>query len=592
MPHGLSKYDKVDELPDQPVPTAARRWFWALGAGLGLLGAGAAVYWLSVRPAAGSSLVASGPAAVNASVEALENRRREIDAELARLGKRGAEDQVRALLTEAVALQKTLVATRVSPLPEDTNRLDQWQAQLAAHQASAWLRLSEKAESAARALGPAEAAAARGKWREAWQWQQAINRSAVPANLKNLPREARLEREWQRVAAEARLAAAAAAQTRAQAALVAAQWGEAQTGFAQARELYRQLDAEFPQSGLGPPATIQAIETGLVAARTGQALAGVESFWQAAQTAAREGRVEEADRQYEAAARAQQQFNAEFPGGPGASTERLAAIESARQGLRARQLAATALELDARAAGHRRRRENFQSQQLLTEAATALEAISARYPLATGVETDLRRRVAWLQARADDLAGVQDQVYDALRALPGADGAALLRTEVGQALFARVMKQNPSRQEDFARPVESVTLAEAEEFCERLGWVLGARVRLPTVEEFKAALGEQAAGADAWGAENSPGQSQPMATKPANAAGFYDLLGNVAEWLAAGAGDQAVVAGGSYADSRAQLQRVPLNAVVKTKRAPTIGFRVVVEVVLAGPAETVSPPAP
>jgi formylglycine-generating enzyme required for sulfatase activity len=131
--------------------------------------------------------------------------------------------------------------------------------------------------------------------------------------------------------------------------------------------------------------------------------------------------------------------------------------------------------------------------------------------------------------------------------------------------------------------VDSVTHAEAGEFCQRLGWVLGATVRLPTEPEFRQAVGNAAATAvNAWGLENGPGKSQPAGEKPANLLGFHDLLGNVAEWLAADAGaDTALVAGGSFAESRGQLQALPMRRAPKIERARTNGFRVVVEIDLA-----------
>ncbi|MBI2496411.1 MAG: SUMF1/EgtB/PvdO family nonheme iron enzyme [Opitutae bacterium] len=163
--------------------------------------------------------------------------------------------------------------------------------------------------------------------------------------------------------------------------------------------------------------------------------------------------------------------------------------------------------------------------------------------------------------------------------LPGSGSLALLRTEVSQELFARVMNANPSRNAGRALPVDSVTWTEAGEFCRRLGWVLGTTVRLPTEAEFRAAVGDHVATAThAWGLENGPGRSSPTGAKPANTSGFHDLLGNVAGWLAADAGDTAVLAGGSFTESRGQLQALPLRRAPKSGRERTNGFRVVVEV--------------
>ena len=91
-------------------------------------------------------------------------------------------------------------------------------------------------------------------------------------------------------------------------------------------------------------------------------------------------------------------------------------------------------------------------------------------------------------------------------------------------------------------------------------------------------------GAGVWSHENSPDTTQPAGRQAPNASGFYDLLGNVAEWLAAedAAGD-ATVAGGSYLDPRSALLLVPVEPRAKNDRARHIGFRFVVEQPLALP---------
>jgi formylglycine-generating enzyme required for sulfatase activity len=70
-----------------------------------------------------------------------------------------------------------------------------------------------------------------------------------------------------------------------------------------------------------------------------------------------------------------------------------------------------------------------------------------------------------------------------------------------------------------------------------------------------------------------------VGTGTANASGFFDLLGNVAEWLepdTAGA-EQSPVAGGSYAEPTEDLVKVPVVRRSRLERARTIGFRVMVE---------------
>jgi formylglycine-generating enzyme required for sulfatase activity len=154
----------------------------------------------------------------------------------------------------------------------------------------------------------------------------------------------------------------------------------------------------------------------------------------------------------------------------------------------------------------------------------------------------------------------------------------MLTTEVPQSLYAQVMNANPSRHAGPTLPVDSVSWPETQEFCQRLGWMLGTTVRLPTEDEWRAALvaGEPAA----WSAETSGGGSREVALSPANAGGFHDLLGNVAEWLqprAPGPAQTAQVAGGSFLDATEALRARPIALFERSEHLRHVGFRVVVE---------------
>jgi formylglycine-generating enzyme required for sulfatase activity len=121
-----------------------------------------------------------------------------------------------------------------------------------------------------------------------------------------------------------------------------------------------------------------------------------------------------------------------------------------------------------------------------------------------------------------------------------------------------------------------VSWVEAQEFCQRLSWLLGARVRLPTEAEMRAGF---SAASDAWSADSSAGHSHETGKSTATAAGFRDLAGNLAEWLqpATDASESAPVAGGSYLDSANALATLTTTTMDKRERARHIGFRVVVE---------------
>ena len=199
--------------------------------------------------------------------------------------------------------------------------------------------------------------------------------------------------------------------------------------------------------------------------------------------------------------------------------------------------------LDAVAAAHLRRLELFQAQQQFVAAGEKLEEALRHYSRARDMDENLRERLTYLRRRANDLGAIQDQTYDLLLPLPGRSPAALMVSPVPQVLFSLVMNANPSRNAGRTRAVDSVNYAEAQEFCRRLGWVMGAAVRMPAAEELRAARAD-----------------------PAIKAGE----GGLDEWIAA--------EGGEAATAPVFGRDGAVKAAPRTERARATGFRVVVEV--------------
>ena len=199
--------------------------------------------------------------------------------------------------------------------------------------------------------------------------------------------------------------------------------------------------------------------------------------------------------------------------------------------------------LDAAAEGHLRRRELFQAQQQFAPAGEKLEEAVRQFPQTRDVDEDLRERLTYLRRRVNDLGAIQDLAYDLLLPLPGRGQAALMNPPVPQVLFSLVMNANPSRNAGRMRAVDSVSQAEALEFCRRLGWVMGTVVRLPVAGELHAA------------------RADPV---------FKAGEGGLDEWIAAEGGDPATA---PVLDRDGAVKIVP-----RTERARTTVFRVVVEV--------------
>lgn len=236
-------------------------------------------------------------------------------------------------------------------------------------------------------------------------------------------------------------------------------------------------------------------------------------------------------------------------------------------------------------AGLARMREQLRAHRTDSAASMASGLLSVARALAeknTGVFLPAdpeRRELEFVVEREATVRTLANTLDASLIAIPGTK-VRLYKQEVSQGLYGSVMGVNPSSLQKEAHPVESVSYQDALEFCTRLGWATGSRVRLPSLEEFTLAVGDVTKAPDArhaWTFENTDGvNTKPAGQTEPNALGFRDLLGNVEEWLRSPADEPAaLVAGGSVAWSAAP--GVPSRKVNKRDKSRTLGFRIVVE---------------
>jgi len=192
-------------------------------------------------------------------------------------------------------------------------------------------------------------------------------------------------------------------------------------------------------------------------------------------------------------------------------------------------------------------------------------------------------------------------------------------TEITQEQYAAVMGANPSHYRSESNlPVESVSWFEAVNYCNSLSDLLGYSrcydrdyncdysadgFRLPTEAEWEYAAragtdteysnGKDSLGLSliAWYIDNSEHMTHQVATKVTNAAGLYDMNGNVSEWCQdyfnfyncgmqsdpAGPelGALRLTRGGSWADKANDCRSAARKATLPTSKISIVGFRIV-----------------
>jgi formylglycine-generating enzyme required for sulfatase activity len=183
--------------------------------------------------------------------------------------------------------------------------------------------------------------------------------------------------------------------------------------------------------------------------------------------------------------------------------------------------------------------------------------------------------------------------------------------EVTQGQWQVIMGNNPSANKGCSTcPVENVSWEEVMKFIKKLNVLGNKKFRLPTEAEWeyvakyggkeeidKAGGPEEFIKASAWYFANSDKKTHPVGQKQANAAGIFDLFGNVSEWCSdwyspdyfmsepqknpAGPplGKEKIARGGSYIEYSGDRFRPSLrNKLNPTSKDKSVGFRLVMDV--------------
>ena len=536
---------------------------------------------------AGSRIAALSP------VQAEELRQLSLKKEAAfeaqRLNKALIDDGDLALLGEAVQAQEDYLASR-GALASENVRLETLRRRYHVIQAERLRATATEAEDKSTALAKSDQAGAVRELRRALEAERLIESRWFFSGYVDVGKIARLDTRLRRLEAEPLKAQTQALEAAAEAAFAAGRLGEADKAMGEAIETERAfvekyrdvLDTEFGRverlSTRLETMRSDPLQQQIVAAERSAQAAGA-AYAQATAGPAQEAQSALATQAYERALTIQAQLMQEFPRSAWAAATRKADLEMKRNRWRA---AARLQDVATRAqamAKHLRAGQSAEALDLARALREKLTQVEAENPGVVPPEDPVRRQLEYVATHAATIQAILPKL-EQLVAPVGATGARMMKQEVSQGFYSTVMGVNPSASMRENLPVESVAYADAQAFCEALGWMSGRTIRLPTVAEYKAVLGDLSqppAGRTAWTFDNTDGVSaRVVGTSQPTGAGFFDLLGNVEEWAQAEAADDfASVIGGSV--NWVPVSGLPLRKALKREKSRTIGFRIVIE---------------
>lgn len=285
---------------------------------------------------------------------------------------------------------------------------------------------------------------------------------------------------------------------------------------------------------------------------------------------------------YEEAKQLQDELNESFPDSPYGLIDRVNELRRKNQTAASYQLGELINTLNFEIDNDLRRRKLLLAKDKILRIADALQRMDEEFPFSSYNDDSIKLKTKFLNLIRNDIELIQDRIYDNLISVPGEPGIRMLKTEVSQALYSTIVGYNPSRFVGDLKPVESVSWNEANTFCERLTWIMGLRVRLPKEHEFRSAIGAlRYIKLEKYVVSNADeGKLTNLASKEPLGDGFYDLLGNVSEWLFSdGVFENEPVKhiGGHFNDRVNTIYSVPIRTVNRNERSRLIGFRFVVE---------------
>ncbi len=359
-------------------------------------------------------------------------------------------------------------------------------------------------------------------------------------------------------------------------AMEANDWIAARTNLEAAIASQMELNRSHGNTPYASNSRLSRLESDLVSIKSGELHLAVSKKLDQAKEFEVAGKNVNAADSYQAASELQLQLNQKFPQSRFASQEKLEEFEVNRQTAMSQELATSLKKKNQSLDENLRAGRRAEYADLINDLQKNLQRLHEGFPRSRLLSSSLQQKASYLSLVLNDIDDIQKQARNLLLPAPK-QTRSLSRIEVTQGFYRRVMGENPSRRKGDQLPVESVNYAQATQFCERLGWILGETVTLPTEEVFRAAVGDTAAynNRKLWAYETANSIPQEVGTSQPNSLGFFDLLGNVSEWLLSpdSALPDAPVVNGNCAVPLSEVREGGVKPVIRTEGNRFLGFR-------------------
>lgn len=429
-----------------------------------------------------------------------------------------------------------------------------------------------------------ELAAAQEAFQRAYELQETINEEYALSSSRNPSRAATLAREVGFLAAEPLFRESEAFEKAADALIAQQDWRGAEEALQEAMVLQDRINRKHRNSKQSDVARYERLKIKRVGILSGQDQVEIERISKMADERRVAGENLEAASLYDEASRLQQALNREYPESPYASTERVTEFIRKSQTAQSFELGLEIEANDDRLTSLLAQRRTHEATEVITLLRRDIKQMQETYPRSSLNSEEQQVKIRYLNLVQNEIAFIQERIYESLLPIPEEAGWQMLRTEVPQGLYELLMGTNPSRNVGGANPVDSVSWVEAKTFCRRLSWIMGKPVRLPSENQFRQALGRlrYVVLEDlVWSVSDADGVAQPVGKKQPFESGYFDLLGNVSEWLESEDrfdSESAKHIGGHAADSLEAIFTVPMRDSPRNERNRVTGFRIVMRV--------------